>query len=201
MSMKVVGFYTQGTPYEGEIGEMVLSAAGFGLEAVAHALPHPGSWRKAALLLPQCISRERERSPKDVLLYLDADARIKHRPILPEGDYDVGLYYLPNSPRSRFPNGEELCTGTCVWWPTPVANELLESWSLACSTPEADSVFGLDQEILQGLVEQRPALKVWRMPPEWCWMDTISRLHYGNREPVIFHGQASRRYKQLVSAR
>lgn len=197
--MKVVGFYTKGTPYEAEIGEMVLSAAEHGLESVAHAFPHPGSWRRAALLLPQAISKERNRSPTEIILYLDADARVMQRPVLPVDDYDVGLYYLTDSPRSRFAGGEELCTGTCVWWPTSAANELLETWAAECAKPDSDKVFGLDQEILQGLVAVRPSLRVWRLPHEWCWMDTISPMHFGRCEPVIFHGQASRRYRHLVS--
>jgi len=202
--MIVCGFWTTGTPYEAEGAAMKASAEAFGLQVDLAEHPHPGSWGRAALLFPTVIKNVRRRHPDEVILYLDADARVMQMGLAGQVEEwgkagpDLGLYYLPKSPRSRFPSGDELCTGTMVWWPTERAAELLAAWEEACSRPEAVDVFGLDQEILQGLVEARPGLRVIRLPHEWCWMDRISPARFGNLAPEIYHGQASRRYKGLV---
>jgi hypothetical protein len=115
------------------------------------------------------------------------------------GPFDAALYWLDESPRSPTGDGRELCTGTAWWAPTPAATEILDAWAEACLDPDATKLVGVDQEVLQLLLPRFPAARIFALPPEYCWMDRISEMHYGKREPVIAHGQASRRFRKQVS--
>ena len=211
--MMVVGFWTAGTPYEAEAVELVKTLKAFGLAYDVREYPHPGSWVKATLLLPQVVQDARARYPGQTLLYLDADARVR-QPLSEASGWtrggvpalrhfekstdDVGFYFLPNG-RSIDATHEELCTGTMLWKDTIAANTVLTAWVEACRTVDAEGRRGQDQEILQRLLPSQSYIKVWRLPHEWCWMDIISdRL--GKLDPIIYHTQASRRFRKAVSA-
>jgi len=195
--MIVAAFYTIGTPYEQEAEELRKTLDRFGLQYDIRALPHPGSWAKANLLNAGVIKGVRDSHPGEDVLYLDADARVMQDPRpffdeLRQGPYDVGVYYLPDSPHAPLDCREELCSGTTWWNTTETATGLLDRWIEANAAPEADKA------ILQDLLATGHA-RVARLYPEMCWIDTISEMHFGKREPIIFHTQASRRHRRAVN--
>lgn len=204
--MIVAAFYTKGTPYEAEAAELVKTLDRFGLKHDIRAYEHPGSWVKAGFLIPRCIADVRIAHPLEDVLYLDADARVMQDPT-PYCDSlkaDVGLFYLDNSPHHPGADGRELCTGTTWWAATDAATNLLHGWRGVCyGTGYGPHV--TDQTLLQNLIELWPKYPhslgkhcIADLPPEMCWMDTISPMHYGEREPIIFHTQASRRHRRAV---
>jgi hypothetical protein len=201
--MIVTSFWTAGTPYEAEAKELVATLDKFGLKHDVREYPHPGTWAKAACLFPLVILETRRRHPDEDIMFLDADARVTTLPVrlagLAEEGFDAGLYWLPNSPRSVTPDKRELCTGTTWWAATPTADAILEAWFVECRKPETEKLLGVDQEALQLLLPRFPQASIFELPPEYCWMDRISEMHYGKREPVIAHGQASRRFRKQVS--
>jgi hypothetical protein len=200
--MIVAAFYTKNTPYEAEAAELVKTLDRFGLKHDVRAYEHPGSWVKAGFLIPRCIADVRAAHPGEDVLYLDADARVMKDPTpycdSLKGKADVGLYWLPDSPHHPGKDGRELCTGTSWWAANPAAGTLLRMWLYACETPHVDRGLGTDQVILQGLLAEPSSMRLAELPPEMCWMDIISAMHYGEREPVIFHTQASRRHRRAV---
>jgi hypothetical protein len=200
--MIVAAFYTIGTPYEAEAAELVKTLDRFGLKHDVRAYEHPGSWTKAGFLIPRCIGDVRQAHPGEDVLYLDADARVMKDPTpycdSLKGKADVGLFYLDNSPHHPGKDGRELCTGTTWWAATAAAADALDLWQTMCS--QSVKPLETDQTILQRILAAALMghVSVAELPPEMCWMDTISAMHYGEREPIIFHTQASRRHRKVV---
>jgi hypothetical protein len=199
--MIVAAFYTIGTPYEQEAAELVKTLDRFGIEHDVRVYEHPGSWTKAGFLITRCIGEVHAAHPGEDVLYLDADARVMQdpRPVCDalKGKADVGLYYLPDSPHHPGKDGRELCTGTSWWAATSAAKGLLLAWNSLCNPAPAKET---DQTVLQGMLETAWPLGVGiaELPPSMCWMNTISAMHYGEREPIIYHTQASRRHRRAV---
>jgi hypothetical protein len=211
--MIVAAFYTIGTPYEAEAAELVKTLDRFGLKHDVRAYEHPGSWVKAGFLIPRCIGEVHAAHPGEDVLYLDADARVTQDPTpycdSLKGKADVGLFYLDNSPHHPGKDGRELCTGTLWSADTDSAAVLLMMWSMFCGSvcqgsnqtdqtvlQEILSVWSEEQQLLGS--PRPPKLRIAALPPEMCWMDIISAMHYGEREPIIFHTQASRRHRRVV---
>jgi hypothetical protein len=201
--MLVAAYWTSGTPYAEEARRLRETCLAHRCIPDIRERPHPGSWRKAQALSASVILDVRRDHPGVPFIYVDADARIMAP--LDEAQtwaiagYDAAFYWFDSPNRSPDGTGLELCSGTTWWNDTPGANELLNAWVAACALPEtADLLRGGDQEALQLLVNARPSLHLKRLPHEWCWMDRMSEARYGPRQPVIWHGQASRRYKRVV---
>ena len=181
--MRVIAFYTAGTPYQAEARDLRKTLDRFEIAHDVLEMPHPGTASAAKLLKPSVILSARARYPRENLLYLDATARLFRHPILIEqlegSGYDAAAHYLPSGFLRR------LCTGTLWFAPTPAANELVEAWRMACVKPGARK----EPNLLHRLMEERPWLTVFKMPPEYCWMAGTSERHWpGCPPPVIYHG-------------
>lgn len=180
---KLVAFYTEGTPYENEVAGFLASARAHGYEPIVQKLPSTGSWVRNAGLKPVVISALLEREECD-LLYLDIDARIRAPLELFESfDADIGVHYR---------RGRELLSGTIYLANNPQVRALAREWCVA----QAKSPDTWDQRTLQTLLATSK-LRIQNLPASYVQIfDTMA--HYG--APVIEHLQASRRYKELITA-
>lgn len=203
--MIVTAYWTKGTPYEAEAAALRETLEEFGLRHDIRSYPHPGNWTLANLLSAQHIRAVREDWPNEPILYLDADARVLAPPTLVEGlalaGYDAAFFFISDGGSVSIPpNSEALCSGTTWWSASPAATAMLDAWVALNRLPEERR--GCDQLNLEAIVrwvETNPLVKIFRLRPEYCWIDDISaRLYPKAGEVVIRHTQASRRYKHTV---
>jgi hypothetical protein len=186
-----VGYFTQGTPYEREAAELVVTLDGFGLEHEIVGVPDLGDWTHNCAQKPNVVREAMGKHPDRPIVYLDADARVIRRPELFDAldDRDFAGHWL----------GDEELISACLYFaPTPAAAELLRRWHVGCK----DRPDVWDQKTLQAEVEAFDGLRVTRLPPEYNWIqavdghEDISQRHYGERSPVIVQRQASRRLRR-----
>lgn len=181
-----VSFYTP--TYAGEAAELIRSLGVFGLGSDVRAVPDFGSWERNCGHKPEFLAGLRVEYPGIPLVWVDADARVIRRPELFDGlTADFAAHWLGST---------ELLSGTLYFADTRAGNELLSAWADACRKAPGD----WDQLVLQRTMHAVPGLTIEQLPPEYTWIDgggdpDISEHHYGKREPVIVHGQASRRLR------
>lgn len=184
-----VSFYTIGTPYEQEAAALRETLDAFGLPHDVRGVPSCGSWvrncaRKAGFIRDMIAA-----NPGRPIVWLDADARVVCRPDLLESlDCDFAAHWL---------GGQELLSGTTFWGGTAGALALAETWAgMADRMPDE-----WDQRTLQAAVTLCADISVRQLPPEYTWIcavdgtQDVSEFHYGQRDPVIVHRQASRRLR------
>jgi len=159
----------------------------------------------ANLLSARHIQAVRRDHPTEPVLYLDADARLLAAPSLLTGramhGYDAAFFFISDGGGVSIPpNSEALCSGTTWWNDTPAATAILDAWVALNRLPEKRR--GCDQLNLEAIVrwvETNPLVAIFRLPPEYCWIDDISaRLYPKPANVVVRHTQASRRYRHTV---
>jgi len=181
----VISFYTRNTPYHDEALEMAKSAHDVGHEdVILFPVENKKSWelncqQKADILIQACAIFGKP------FLYVDSDARFV-KPfdldILPM--YDLGCHYF---------RGKELLSGTLYINPVARIRHMLELWQKEMKrSPRL-----WDQKALQSVISYSEVL-VYTLPPEYTWIYDLSPKYYGEREPVIVHYQASRKYRRRV---
>jgi hypothetical protein len=186
-----VAYFTAGNGYAREADELCHSLDNYGLDHVVQLAANLGSWAANTSHKPTFVRDMMMRHDGRPLVYLDADARVRRRPVLFEqlgvgsrGDYDVAVHYF---------RGEQLASGTIWFAPTARAWALVRRWETYCRANP--SVW--DQQCLQDVIAQDPppGLKVYRLPPEYCFIFDLSRQMFPNARPVVEHLQASRRLR------
>ena len=175
-SYTIVAFYTEHTPYAMEIKGLMQSCATYGIPIITKGYKSRGSWVQNAAIKPEFLLWALE-NVGGRLVYLDADARLRAKPILFERlDTPLAVHYRRG----------ELLTGTIFF--DARAKATLEQW-LALQQQHPTT---WDQKVLAQVVGS----KATPLPPEYCQIfDTMS--HHGS--PIIEHMQASRRFKKLVN--
>jgi len=204
--MIVTAYWTEGTPYEQEAEALRETLDHFGVRHDIRPYPHPGDWTKANLLSAQHIRTVREDWPNESILYLDADARLLASPCeleALENDTDAAFFFIPDGGSVSIPpHSEALCSGTTWWNARPAATAILDAWVALNRLPETRR--GCDQLNLEAIVrwvETNPLVRIFRLPPRYCWIDDISPMLYPHVQPedmVVRHTQASRRYRHTV---
>jgi hypothetical protein len=206
----IVSFYTEGTPYEQEAGALAASIRGVGGWHVEQAdgplvfdirgLPNQGSWSANARYKPRFLLEmligygETHR-----LLWLDADARLRRRPVLLERltDGDVAAHWL------AFKGHPPELLSSAIWInPSHRTRRMLEQWAERNEArPDRRRA---DQENLQDVIEdleRRGELDVIRLGPAYAFITDLSRQAYPGVSEVIEQTQASRRLKAVVNGR
>lgn len=183
----IVSFYTIGTPYEQEAQEMKNSAHDVGLTDVRlYPVSSKGSWERNCQQKAEIIQRAAHDLCKP-FLYVDSDARFQEYPHMLEyaWDQDIAIHYF---------KGKELLSGTIWMNPSHATYALLAMWNvLNIEQPRA-----WDQKTLHQAIQQQPDLKVLRLPTEYCYIYDLSKQHYGERQAIVTHYQASRKYKRGI---
>ena len=206
MSKLHVGtFFTENTPYEDIVKEYLIpSCKELGIEPIVIAIPNQGSWMKNAAEKPKAIEVALINYVKngDVLLFLDADSILERNPtelldIPPE--YTLGYHTLDWNSWYGYhhqPAMMELLTGTMIFRHTSNIRTLCQEWhEMAKTTPI------WEQKVLQSLVPKYRHVKVYDLPIEYCYMDSLP----DGREPlvkcdnvVVRHFQKSREYRGVM---
>jgi hypothetical protein len=180
MTPLYVGYFTIGTGYQSEAVECMKTLDGFGLEHEFVGVYSAGSWVRNCAKKPEVIRDLQLKHDGRPLVYLDADARVRRKPIAFElipPDVDFGCHYR---------HGLELLSGTLYIGVTTAARNIVRQWCNACKL--APDVW--DQRHLQTVLDGGGKdYRIWKMPSEYVRIFDDPKMG----QPVIEHMQASRR--------
>ena len=174
-----------------------LSLDALGLRYVALGIP-PCSWKEAVMQTGEMCRAVCRMHPEELVIFTDADAEILRKPSMlndlpPLVDFDIACHWL--TPGGRFadpPGSPECLNGTIIVpWPSPKAMEVLDLW---CRLNRENPEHRCADQINLGRAIKDTGARVYDLPPEYCWIPDMSEARYGKREPVIVHGQASRKH-------
>lgn len=183
--MRVIAFYTQKTPYEAEVQNLVKSCEALNISIDTQGYPNRGAWVHNCAIKPEFIHAMLNKYPGERLLYLDADAVVRQLPTLIDTiDADVAAHIM---------KGGTLLSGTVLFVSKPNVIELVENWIREQKFRPA----AWDQQTLhETIVNHGPRLgiKFAELPAPYT---KIFDKPWG--EPVIEHMQKSREYRSLVN--
>lgn len=201
MEFEFISFYTENTPYEKEADELRKNLLSFGFSA-DHVCPKTNlsNWHKNCCHKPYFIDEKLKELDKPVV-WIDADARIIRQPILFEklanSDVEFSVHFRDNI---------ELLSGTMFLRPTDKVMKLIYYWKYLLrkdyeSPPGSPQYWkGLEQSALQYLVTEKYStfkIKGYPLPKGYVHIDDL-QWWSDSKNPVIVHGQASRRYKRSL---
>jgi hypothetical protein len=174
--MKFISYYTPN--YKEQADRLRSSLNELQLPYCIEEIPNLGSWDKNTHHKPEFILKHLISS--DALVWTDADSVIRENPILfYDLDCDIAFH--------RF-KGQELLSGTVYFKNTVSTIRLLLKWmEINLNNPEV-----FDQKNLDEAIKSVDILKIYDLPPEYCFIFDLSRDYYDARKPVIEHFQASR---------
>lgn len=187
MSFLVTSFYTFGTPYEQEIKNLIQSIDKFKLECDIRGVPSRGDWVYNAGYKPEIILQVLQDNPGVDILFLDADAIIRKRPVLFDNfNGDIGVHYRKDK------GSRHLLSGTIFFKNKSEVLTLVSKWMFEqTSNPKT-----YDQKTLEKTIRLHGQhLRIIDLPPTYTLIFD-SMKHLG--EPVIEHFQASRRFKRSI---
>ena len=190
MAYITIAFFTLGTIYEEEIKKLEQSLKKFDMPYDFLGIPDEGEWVLNCAYKPKFIHGMMIKHKDKDILYVDADAIIRQKPILFD-DFkgDIGVHYK---------NGKELLSGTIFLKNNGNAMTLVENWI----QEQAINPMVWDQKTLQNVIALSQSdkvcpltylkIRVVDLPPTYTQIfDSMKNVG----KPVIEHFQASRRVK------
>jgi hypothetical protein len=199
-SMKFIGYYTTGTPYEAEAEGLKASLNALSLDHDIRPYPNRGSWQKNTQMKSEVVRDFLDAYPNERLVYLDVDAEVKSRPVL--------LFDLHCDIAAAKHGGHELLSGTVYFGGTPACREVVERWIAFCQKyperlpggllphfPREDHAW--DQRMLD-LAVRNTACKFVELPMAYTYIQNLSEKMYPDVTPIILHTAASRRYRDII---
>jgi spore coat protein CotF len=183
MSFMIVSFYTERTPYEKEVNNLVNSLDKLGLCYYVKGVRSLGSWEKNCQYKAQFIMDAMNASDRNIV-WIDADAVIMRYPSLFDTlDCDIAYHYLEKR--------KELLSGTLFIRNNQVMRSLVQRWIAVNASNNR-----WDQKNLQQVVEADSSIIKYILPADYC------KIYDNNMQsaadPVITHFQASRRFRKMI---
>jgi hypothetical protein len=199
---RIVSFYTVGTGYQLEVERLIASCATWGLRSDIVGIPSQGSWELNCAYKPFFLL-EKLREWNEPLLWVDADAEIVRSPSpLSCFDSDLALYTDPDlDPHHR----SKVRSGTIFVNATPGGTELVKAWASECHRqlldPHRTQEFW-DQEALRNLtLRPSPPGRIGSLPLAYVQIADHPKDSALELWPIILHYQASRRWKEFLTAK
>jgi len=196
----VISFYTLQTPYELEVKKLKDSCEKYGIEAEIVGVESAGSWEKNCALKPLFIL-EKLRQLSRPVLWVDSDAVFKQRPDFNEFegcDLSVRMNeFLPKGHASR------ISSGTIFVRNNAAGAAILEQW---CQETEKvlqhkeRTMEFWDQTTLRDVLDRNTAVRFFPLPLKYAKIFDFDDLFISEKEVVIEHYQASRRYKHGITS-
>jgi hypothetical protein len=202
--MKIISFYTDN--YTWDAGELIKSLDKVGITGyeVEHK-ERKGNWVMNTQIKAPFILEKLKQN--ESVVWTDADSRIYQYPSLFDDiKEDCAFFFMPkqNAGLFRLPyncilkdyvveHQGYLQSGTMYFKNTPQVIKMLETW---CELNEKDRS-QWDQWTLQVALNSTEGISVYHLPPEYVWIDIYSKQEFGNKDPVIYHTQASRRFRHV----
>lgn len=183
----IIGYYTNGTPYEKEIEGLVKSCANFDLQCEIKGYDTRGTWHENTCIKPEFILDTMDAFPDKDLVYIDADGIVQQYPKLFDNiNADLGVHYR---------DGRELLSGTVYVKNNNKMRLFIKCWiNILSNYPTVIEQQGLDMTVKKYAKNQK--VRVERLPATYT---QIFDLMKNAGKPVIEHFQASRRFKRSVT--
>lgn len=194
MGWLAVTFYTEGTGYQVEVQKLAASARAQDVPLVAYPVKPRGSWRANLNAKSETVLEAMADYPKLDVVFIDADAVIRHRPAIFDflstaQEWDLGAHFYVNS---RLDPGGELLSGTLWFANTAAGRAIVEAWDREGKAhPEIRH-----QKCLHRVLARDPAIRIYRLPASYTRIFDAPGMK--GVEPVIEHFQASRRLRNRV---
>jgi len=195
--VKVIGYFTQNTPYEHEAETLKLSLETFGYEYDIQSVPNLGSWQKNTQYKAHVILSMLEKYPDQPLLYLDVDAIMVHPPMVLEGLQDKC-----DIAAVHFNMTSELLSGTVFFSGSPLCTRLVKDWiKLNEQYPDKlpDRRPAWDQRTLEMAITQNPKVRFFELPQEYTWITELTQKTQPELNPVIMHTRGAKRFKNIIN--
>jgi hypothetical protein len=194
----VISFYTLGTPYEQEVKKLIHSCSEQEIEADIVGIDSKGSWEKNCAQKPFFILEKVNQWNRPVL-WVDADAVFKQQTDFSEmSTCDVSVRmneFLPKMHESR------IVSNTLFIKNNSSGLELLEEWCLEVNKALNDKNRTMefwDQVALRDVLHRNTDVHFLPMPLKYAKIFDFDDLFISDKEVVIEHYQASRRYKHKL---
>lgn len=182
MDFVVVAYYTVNTPYAEEVKNLIASLEQFNLPKDIVGVPDFGDWQANCHHVPYFLKQMLIKHYPKSIVYLDADAKVLHYPILFEKlNCDLAAHYFKDS---------ELLAGTLYLANRPKTYEVIERWISSSFDYPTIWIQKILQMVITGSTDLN--LHVEKLPPQYC---KIFDLMASVPDAVIEHYQASRRFK------
>lgn len=193
----VVGYYTDGTPYQHEAEPLKLSLETMLMPYEICAVPNLGSWQKNTQMKAEFIKMMLEEHPGCPLLYLDMDATVMREPeALMNVKGDIAAVHYAKT--------KELLSGTVYWANTPVCHDVIRRWiEFNRRYPDVlpDGRPAWDQRTLEKAIKASPTCKFVELPQEYTWIIQLTQKWAPGLNPVIMHNRGAKRFKNLIDGR
>ncbi len=191
--MRIISFYTEGTPYQIEANRLKKSLDIIKVPYDIVPVQSHGSWAKNCQIKSEIIKNALLKLPDgEVLIYTDADSELLSYPALfeKEIDWDIAYYYMIHR--------SEMLSGTLGFRNSPQIRKLIDLWIKKNMTNSE-----WDQKNLQSVyMESSTDLKLreLRLPASYCFIydNRIQMDEMKEEKPVFIHHQASRRFKRVI---
>lgn len=184
MNYVIVSCYTENTPYEKEVQNLIKSLDLLGLESHIQPFSSLGSWEKNCQHKARYILEIMNQFDQNIV-WVDADAVIIKEPVLfNKLQADIAYYYLEHR--------KEVLSGTLFLRNNKKVRKLLEHWIKL-----NDTNMLWDQKNLERALESTATLKKEILPESYCKI--FDSKHQKLGDPVIVHYQASRRFKRKIN--
>lgn len=193
MGWLAVTFYTEGTGYQVEVQKLAASARAQDVPLVAYPVKPRGSWRANLNAKSETILEAMADYPKLDVVFIDADAVIRHRPAIFDylstaQEWDVAAHLYERSRLER----RELLSGTLWFANTEKGQALVRSWdAIGKEHPEIRH-----QKCLHLALDRDPGARLYALPASYTRIFDAPGMK--GVEPVIEHFQASRRLRNRV---
>lgn len=195
MNPLVISFYTQDTPYEREVQNLINSCKKWSIEYDIQGVASLGTWEKNCAFKPAFIHTKMLEHNRP-LLWVDADGVFKQKPNFNDFDkcdFSVRVNeFLPESHESRIVSNAIFVRNT------PEVLLIIEEWKELCANEIADKNRILefwDQMALCSVLSPKKDLKFLPMPLKYSKIFDFDDLFISEEEVIIEHYQASRRLK------
>ena len=190
--MRIVSYYTVGTPYEQEAASLREACVRMGVDHSIEGLESLGRWDRNCCLKPRFIL-EQLRRWQEPILWVDSDAMVLQKPQLML-ECDIAVHIDPDLAWGHI---AKVNAGTLYAVPTERAEAILEEWHAMCVRCLNDPAFPevWDSTCLQLLLPREGVLP---LPMGYCGVFDCGR-DLALKELVILQTQASRTYKKMVN--
>jgi hypothetical protein len=197
MNAIIVSFYTFRTPYEKEVINLMDSCGRYRIQADIVGVESKGSWQKNCALKPSFIL-SKLRQWQRPLLWVDADAVFKQRPDFTDfASCDISVRmneFLPKDHPSR------IQSGTIFVQHSAAVMAILEQWALETDKAvecQEGTLELWDQRALRDVLSRNREVEFLPMPLKYAKIFDFDDLFISEKEVIIEHDQASRRFKKL----
>ncbi len=184
----VISYYTEDSPYEKEIGDLVTSCKKFGFECQIEAIPNKGSWSEVCCYKPEFILACLEKHNRP-LIWVDSDTLFFQSPTLfDDCKADVALRINDNV---AVDSPDKILSSTMYINNTASSKKLLNFWKKECEKMLKQGGPVLDQVALRRVILHYPTMvEIKRLPTTYVTVtdDANDKSAFPDNAVIVHYG-------------